>query len=115
MSGLVFRLSELQQSADGLEASCCCQLDADNPCLDGHFPGRPILPAVAQLGLLDAVLRQLPEWPAGITGGTALKFLRQITPGSSIGIHLVRSADRTVRFTLSCDEQVAARGVVTVQ
>ena len=74
-----------------------------------------MLPAVAQLGLLDAVLRQLPHWPARITGGTRLKFLRQITPGNNIGIRLVRSPDSTVRFTLSCDEQVAARGVVTVQ
>ena len=111
----MFRLSALQLSADGLEASCACQLDAGNPCLDGHFPGRPILPAVAQLGLLDAVLRELPQWPGNLTGGTRLKFLRQITPGSSIEVHLVRSSDTAVRFTLRCDGQVAARGVVSVQ
>jgi 3-hydroxymyristoyl/3-hydroxydecanoyl-(acyl carrier protein) dehydratase len=100
---------------DGLEVTCSYQLHADNPCLDGHFPGRPILPAVAQLGLLDSVLRQLPQWPAGITGGAALKFLQQIVPGSTIVVHLVRTSETTVRFTLSCDKQVAARGVVTVQ
>ena len=111
----MFRLSNLQQSADGSEAWCGCQLDAGNACLNGHFPGRPIFPAVAQLGLLDAVLSALPLWPSRVTGGTRLKFLRPITPGGSLDVHLVRSSDSAVRFTLRSDGQVAARGVVTVR
>ena len=52
---------------------------ADHPCLPGHFPGRPLVPAVL---LLDEVLGLIG--PAG--GIASVKFLRPVLPGDEVEV-----------------------------
>jgi len=55
----------------------------DDPCLDGHFPGRPLVPGVV---LLDAVLSRIG--PAGDLMVESVKFLRPVLPGQEVAITL---------------------------
>ncbi len=65
---------------------------ADHPAFDGHFPGRPVLPAVALLGLvIDAAERELGK-PLMITELPRAKFLAPLQPGDSASLSL--RADR---------------------
>ena len=57
------------------------RIDADDPCLDGHFPGQPLVPGVV---LLDAILRRLG--PASSVAVESVKFLRPVLPGQEVAI-----------------------------
>ena len=62
-------------------------LDASAACLDGHFPGRPVIPGVA---LLDAALSAF-NVPSPLRIDQA-KFLRPCLPGMTL--ELVMAARR---------------------
>lgn len=58
-------------------------LDASAACLDGHFPGRPVIPGVV---LLDAALAAF-----GLTGPLRIvqaKFLRPCAPNTPLDMFL---------------------------
>ena len=57
----------------------------DDPCLDGHFPGRPIVPAVVLLDLASRALRaQAPH--ARVRGIAQAKFPSPLLPAEPLHI-----------------------------
>ncbi len=60
---------------------------ADHPCLAGHFPGRPILPAVLLLEKAAAAVAAL-EPDLCVTGVSEAKFVRPGLPDQPLAIHL---------------------------
>ena len=82
----------------------------DDPCLDGHFPGRPLVPGVV---VLERVLAAV-EAAHGAIGPLRLpqvKFLRPLLPGREARIVLDGAAPRW-RFEVQGDEGVLARGEI---
>lgn len=86
-----------------------------HPALRGHFPGNPIVPAVA---ILDEVLHQVstelapsaqspPRWKIGNA-----KFHRPLRPGEPLALELGRQADGNVRFKLSSADALIAQGLL---
>ena len=77
-------------------------------CLDGHFPGRPLVPAVVLLDEACALAR-------AHTGALRLarvlhaKFLRPVGPGQRVTCHFEGTPAR-LRFRLELDGAVAAQG-----
>lgn len=55
---------------------------------EGHFPGRPVLPAVAQLALLDVLLRHLHGREARIVELVQYRLLSPVLPGEEVQVHL---------------------------
>lgn len=98
---LEFRLLDQTDSA----ARFATQIDPDLLYLQGHFPGYPLLPGIAQL-LAIALDRSHAVWPAldQPRRVTQLKFKRPIFPGDSLELQLLRKQtqqDSTeVRFNL---------------
>jgi 3-hydroxyacyl-[acyl-carrier-protein] dehydratase len=86
-------------------------IPADHPCLAGHFPGAPIVPAVV---ILEEVEAALAEWRGGsrIAAVPAAKFLVPIKPGQPFTVRLSRrEPDETdVNFSCSVDGQIAVQG-----
>lgn len=70
---------------------------ADSPWFDGHFPGHPVLPAIAHLAIALRLHRQCDE-PGTLSGVEALRFSEPVRPG-----------DRLVAHLTTCDEQARAR------
>jgi 3-hydroxymyristoyl/3-hydroxydecanoyl-(acyl carrier protein) dehydratase len=70
---------------------------AGSPWFDGHFPGHPVLPAIAHLAIAARLHRQCGE-PGTLSGVEALRFAEPVRPG-----------DRLVAHLASCDEQARAR------
>lgn len=77
-----------------LEFRATVTVPADHPCLAGHFPGRPVVPAVLLLELAAAALRERLG-PLRINGASGAKFLMPVLP------------DQPLLLTLSAD---TARG-----
>lgn len=81
-------------------------LPARHPALAGHFPGKPIVPAVV---LLEAVVRVVAEELAGIevTGFPIAKFLVPLPPDQPITIRLEGCGEGRLAFACVRDEDGA--------
>ncbi len=97
---------------DGDRATAHVTAPTVGPWLDGHLPGFPLVPGI---GLLDAVVGRAARaaWPAlgAITALPRVRFQQAVRPGVSLALTLDRR-DATVRFSLSGEDGVVAKGSV---
>jgi 3-hydroxyacyl-[acyl-carrier-protein] dehydratase len=85
------------------------QISASHPCLAGHFPGRPVVPAVL---LLERVLDALHAWRGAQWRPRRLlaaKFLAPLLPDERFDI-VLRLADTRLDFRCERDARVFAQG-----
>ncbi len=77
---------------------------------EGHFPGRPILPAVSQLALvLDALARHRGEPFA--PGGIGFARMRQpVIPGDPLRLEIDERPGGALRFTLAREGAMVTNG-----
>ena len=78
--------------------------------LEGHFPGEPVVPGVAQLFWAERVARgAFPGYAA--TGEVArLKFVRTIVPGMKLRLGLDNLDGATVAFTYTSEDGLHSSG-----
>lgn len=84
----------------------------DHPALEGHFPGRPIVPAVM---ILDEVLAAAAQWCAGtkVSGVLQAKFTAPLMPGQSCAIQF-RSSPAGLRYVCATENQTVASGLLVL-
>ena len=91
-------MSELRRS--DVARSVLLDITPELTPFDGHFPGTPILPAVAQIDWALRIARASFVLPPHFRGLRALKFLHIVQPPAAITLELTRSADgRSVSFS----------------
>ncbi len=83
-------------------------IPAHHPCLSGHFPDRPIVPAVLLLQSVVDALR--PHFcnraPIAVN---AAKFLLPVLPEQTLSLHL-NIDHASARFRCTCEGQTVAQG-----
>ena len=80
---------------------------------DGHFPGDPVLPAVAQLsGLVEPVVQRAWASMGALVGASQVKFHRVCRPGETLSLRCAREG-LSVRFTLHVGDDLASAGALT--
>ena len=102
-------LEVLDETRDGDRIEQRLRVPMDLPCLEGHFPGFPVLPGLAQLGWAceaGALLTGEPLVPARIE---ALKFRELLRPGVEFSATAALARD-LVTFEVRCDDRVVASG-----
>jgi 3-hydroxymyristoyl/3-hydroxydecanoyl-(acyl carrier protein) dehydratase len=63
------------------------QVEPDSLCFQGHFEGQPILPGIAQLGIVLGVLAA--QGPAqGLDAVRSLKLKRLVRPGEVLEVRV---------------------------
>ena len=85
------------------------QVPAGHPCLAGHFPGNPLVPAVV---LLERVLEALHAWRGPrwrLQRIVAAKFVSALRPDERFDIELTMDGTR-VDFRCSCDDRLLTHG-----
>lgn len=84
------------------------RIDANHPCLPGHFPGNPVVPGVV---ILDQVLQALGEDIDAPRQLAWVKFVRPLLPEQVADVELQIDAT-SVRFKVSHEGAVLASGLL---
>jgi 3-hydroxymyristoyl/3-hydroxydecanoyl-(acyl carrier protein) dehydratase len=85
---------------DGERVHVTLDVTPDLAAFDGHFPGTPILAAVAQIDWAVRIARAEFSLPPRFHALRALKFLAIVQPPVELTLDLTRAADgRSVAFT----------------
>ena len=86
---------------------------ADNPWLEGHFPGLPILPGVVQIGWAVHFAGALCGFEGGVSALEQVKFKRPIRPGARLTLHLKPdAATRKLRYEFRDAEFIYSSGTL---
>lgn len=88
-------------------------LDEDSPYFRDHFPGRPILPAIAQLDILALLLHRASPG-VRIAGIERMNLRSTILPGDRLTVTLERSSGERRRFTITRGAETLSDGVLLV-
>jgi 3-hydroxymyristoyl/3-hydroxydecanoyl-(acyl carrier protein) dehydratase len=107
----VFPIVETTRTSDGIE--CRVDIPDDCPFFEGHFPGRPVLPAVVQLVLVAQVYRDLCDAAASISRVERFRLYRPIGAGERISVTLAAAGEMRSRFVIGGPEGIAGRGLAT--
>jgi 3-hydroxyacyl-[acyl-carrier-protein] dehydratase len=89
------------------------RIPSSHPSLAGHFPGRPVVPAVV---LLDCVLDAAEHWLGAapvVTGLAQAKFMAPLLPEQTAQLELTLQ-ESELRFGLTHDADSVARGIFTL-
>ena len=99
---------------EGDRATVAVRVPDGLPYFDGHFDGRPVLPAVAQLeALVVPLCREFWRDLAAPRRMVRLKFRQTIGPGSELVVRLERKGDkRAVAFSIERAGDVASSGTI---
>ncbi|MDQ2076991.1 hypothetical protein [Marinimicrobium sp. ABcell2] len=75
-------------------------LSADEPCVQGHFPGMPLAPGAWLLGRIERTL--LAEHPQSqLQSFKKVKFLSPLRPGELAQMHVDESAWPRIKVRIS--------------
>ena len=86
-------------------------IPANHPAFEGHFPGRPIVPAVVLLAEALAAIEAATAEPARAWTLASAKFLTPVVPGMVLTLaHEPTATGR--RFEIRSGVQVVASGVL---
>ena len=77
---------------------------ADHPCLEGHFPGHPLVPAAAILAALTAWVEA--ELGRPVVGVKSARFRAALLPEANWSVTMESGGDRDASVTCSSDGEV---------
>jgi 3-hydroxyacyl-[acyl-carrier-protein] dehydratase len=75
------------------------QIPADSPWFSGHFPGHPVLPGIAQLGMVMDLVRRSSITPMELEAISRVRFKKMVGPLDRITVEVVPKADKADQFT----------------
>jgi len=92
--------------------SVAIAVPADGPLFEGHFPGRPILPGIAELVLIARALA--PGGEAALVSAIPFaRFRGLVLPADRLEVEAVPRGDDGVRFEVRRAGEVVANGAMT--
>jgi 3-hydroxyacyl-[acyl-carrier-protein] dehydratase len=103
--------------ADTGEITAEVQVPPESSWFSGHFPGEPILPGIAQLGIVyDAVCRFREARP-GISGLSRVKFKKIIRPRDRLNVSIVpkKGHEGSYAFRILAGEELACSGTLVLR
>ena len=85
-----------------------------SPWFQGHFPGNPLLPGIAQLHLVMEAIRATLGDAICLTGLKRVRFKRMIRPAETIAITVDPVPDKPgmYRFQLTIEGDIACSGLM---
>ncbi len=113
-AGFGWMLAAITATPDG-NLSAEARISAGSSWYDGHFPGSPILPGLAQLSLVQALVRQQLGARARIRSLSRVRFRRVLRPDEPLRIFAAsRGGGSQFQFKITTAAEIACSGVLTI-
>ena len=109
-------LEEMNRSEEN-EISADIHVPPDSPWFDGHFPGEPILPGVAQIGMVFDAIRKARNRDLKISSVRRVRFKRIIRPDDQLKIIAapLKENASAYSFRILVANETVCNGVMTVE
>ena len=111
-----YMLEEMNRSEEnGISADI--HVPPDSPWFDGHFPGEPILPGVAQIGMVFDAIRKARNPDLKISSVRRVRFKRIIRPDDQLKIIAapLKKEAGSYSFRILILDEVVCSGMMTVE
>ncbi|MCB2145511.1 MAG: hypothetical protein KQI81_03490 [Deltaproteobacteria bacterium] len=100
------------QEADG-EVKAHIRVPADSPWFDGHFPDAPVLPGVAQLGMVHDLLCRIYNQGLPVRQVSRVRFKQMIHPDQALTLTVkAGDADASHSFRIAGDQGLICSGLI---
>jgi 3-hydroxymyristoyl/3-hydroxydecanoyl-(acyl carrier protein) dehydratase len=109
-------LKEMNRSEEN-EITADIHVPSDSPWFDGHFPGEPILPGVAQIGMVFDAIRKARKRDLRISSVRRVRFKRIIRPDDQLKIIAapLKKEAGSYSFRILIQDEAVCSGVMTVE
>ena len=108
---IAFPLFEPTRTDDGWRVEADVPQDTDY--VRGHFPGAPIVPAVAQFALLSQAASACWRQAVEIAGVVDVRFKGQVEPGQRLEVSITpHEPAEELRFRLTTGGKPVSQGVL---
>ena len=88
-------------------------ISSSHPCLEGHFPGNPVVPGVLILEeIISAVHKWLPD--SRIEGFNTVKFLQPLYPNNHFTVQLQEKKSGVITFNCHLEKTLLNTGTLTL-
>ena len=103
--------------SDQNEISAAIHLPPGSPWFHGHFPGEPILPGVAQIGMVIDVIRKARKQDLKVSAVRRVRFKQIIRPDNQLKIIAapLRKDTDTYSFRILIEDETVCSGLVTLK
>jgi 3-hydroxymyristoyl/3-hydroxydecanoyl-(acyl carrier protein) dehydratase len=93
------------------------RVSAQSPWFEGHFPGRPVLPGVAQLAMVFDVIQGALDAPVRVLEVSRVRFKQMILPEDHLRVWAEPQAKREGAYTFRITKQaeVVCSGTMIVK
>ena len=111
-----YLLKEISRSEDN-EISADIHVPPDSPWFDGHFPGEPILPGVAQIGMVFDAIRKAHNQELKVSSVRRVRFKSIIRPDDRLKIIAAPLKQETgsYSFRILVQDETVCSGVMAVE
>jgi 3-hydroxymyristoyl/3-hydroxydecanoyl-(acyl carrier protein) dehydratase len=98
--------------SDG-EVKAHIRVPADSPWFDGHFPEAPVLPGIAQLGMVHDLLCRIYDQALPVVQVSRVRFKQMIQPDQDLTL-TVKTGDATAghSFRIAGDQGLICSGLI---
>jgi 3-hydroxymyristoyl/3-hydroxydecanoyl-(acyl carrier protein) dehydratase len=101
----------LREQRDGDRLELELRVPGDLACFDGHFPGRPVLPGVAQVDWSARYARERLGLRGEFCAAENLKFFSMVAPGARLTLKL-RLEDSRLSFEFADEARKVSSGTL---
>jgi len=111
-----YLLNKIESNAEN-EIRAVIQIPAASPWFDGHFPGEPILPGLAQIGIVFDAIKKASEGELRVLSVSRVRFKRIVRPEDRLEViatPLKKEAD-AYTFQIQIQGDQVSSGVVRLK
>lgn len=109
-------LNEIKSNSEN-EIRAVIEIPAASLWFDGHFPGEPVLPGLAQISMVFDVIKKAAEGELRVSSLNRVRFRRIVRPGDCLDViaaPLKKEAD-AYTFQLQIQGDLVSSGVMRLK